>query len=175
MLNRVAFICASALLAAGCGGGAGDNRSAGGNEAAATPGTQATFGGTMRAGRWEVASSGDVDGTDSLCITAEQVRRGSFVGNSLADQPQCTVIRDRMAGGAIDVEIACGEGGHPMRMRGTYTAESFAVDSTLEMPTGTGTETIRAQRTGRWVADQCTGTEGADDGGAEDEGQDGEG
>lgn len=171
MLNRVAFVCASALLAAGCGSGDGDNQSADGNAVAATPAAQATFAGTMRAGRWEVASTGDVDGTETLCITAEQVQRSSFVGNSLADQPQCTVVRDRMTGGTIDVEVACGAGRHPMRMRGTYTAQSFAFDSTLEIPTGQGTETIRAQRTGRWVADQCTGAEGPEDGGAEDEGQ----
>lgn len=155
MLCRVVFVSGALLLAAGCSGTGADNGSAG-NAATATPGVQATFGGTMRTGLWEVSSSGDVDGTDSLCITAEQVQRSSFVGNSLADQPQCSVVRDRMTGGNVDVEIACGEGRHPMRMRGTYTAESFTVDSTLEMPTGTGVETIRARRVGRWVADQCS-------------------
>lgn len=159
MLNRFACLCVSALFVAGCGGGGGaENGNAAGNGAAAGPGAQATFSGTLRPGRWEVASTGDVDGTEDLCITAEQVQRNSFVGNALADQPQCSVVRDRMAGGAIDVEIACGAGRHPMRMRGTYTAESFAIDSSLEMPVGEGTETIRSQRAGRWTADQCAPT-----------------
>ncbi len=163
MLNRVAYLCVSALLVAGCSGGAESNGSAG-NSAAASPAAPAAFAGTMRPGRWEVTSTGDVDGTEDLCITAEQVRQSSFVGNGLADQPQCSIVRDRMTGGAIDVEVACGEGRHPMRMRGTYTADSFSIDSSLEMPVGQGTETMRAQRTGRWVADQCAPADEAAEG-----------
>lgn len=156
MLNRFAFVCAATVLVAGCGDAGDGNRAAESNAALAAPGAQATMAATLRPGQWEIASSGDVEGTEGVCITAEQVQRSSFVGNSLAGQPQCSVVRDRMAGGAIDVEIACGEGRHPMRMRGTYMAESFSMDSSLEMPVGGGrTETIQAQRSGRWVADQC--------------------
>lgn len=164
MLNRVAFACLPVLFAAGCGEAPGDNHSNGGNATAETPGVTATFSGTLRPGQWEVTSTGDVDGTEPLCITAEQVQHSSFVGNSLADQPQCRVVRDRMGSGTIDVEIACGTGNHPMRMRGTYTAQSFTIDSALELPVGQGTETIRSQRTGRWVADQCTPADAAADG-----------
>ncbi|MDQ8757295.1 DUF3617 family protein [Sphingosinicella sp. LHD-64] len=154
MSNRLACLGLAALLVAGCGGGDVDGNATG-NAGATGAGAQATFSGTLRPGRWAVAATGDVDGTEDLCITAEQVQRASFIGDALAEEPRCSVVRDRMAGGTIDVEVACGEGRHPMRMRGTYTAERFTIDSALEMPVGQGTETIRSQRTGRWVADRC--------------------
>lgn len=168
MYQRIAFVGLCALFVGACGSAGGEAGNATGNQAAAPAASGAgggMFAGTMKPGQWQVTSQGDVDGTEGLCITAEQVRQSSFVGNSLEGEEQCSVVRDRMSGGVIDVEVACGTGRHPMTMRGTYTADTFAIDTSLQIPTNEGTETLRVRRAGRWVADQCQANQ--DDSGSE--------
>ena len=163
MYQRFAFAGLCALFVGACGATGGEAGNASGNETASPAASRAggtLLAETMKPGQWQVRDEGDVDGTEGLCITAEQLREASFVGDSLQDQEQCSVVRDRMAGGVIDVQVACGTGRHPMTMRGTYTADTFELDTSLEIPTGEGTETIRVRRAGRWVADQCTAEDG---------------
>jgi hypothetical protein len=144
------------LLLAACGGtdnaGNGGEAAANGSETASASG----FAGEVRAGQWTVTSTGDMQGEDDVCITAIQVQKGSFFGDNPEGMDQCTVVRDRMAGGTIDAEAQCGAGKHPLSFKGSYTADSFDVESTLEIPVGSERKTIRSRRVGKYVSENCT-------------------
>ena len=86
--------------------------------------------------------------TTESCLTREEARRPRedfFAGA----QENCTYNRFTMAGGRIDAEMTCQEGGASMTMAidGTYSADHYAARSTMTM-TGAGAEggmTVRSR------------------------------
>ena len=86
--------------------------------------------------------------TTESCLTREEAQRPRedfFAGA----QENCTYNRFTMAGGRIDAEMTCQEGGASMTMAidGTYSADHYAARSTMTM-TGAGAEggmTVRSR------------------------------
>jgi len=72
--------------------------------------------------------------TTESCLTPEDVKKPGedfFAGA----QKNCTYDRFTMAGGKIDAEMTCKDGGATMNMTiaGTYSADSYAARSTMKM------------------------------------------
>jgi len=171
MYKRFAFAGLCALFVGACG----SNGGAAGNEAAngagegrtAAQAQQASAGGsaiTIRPGQWQVASTGDYEETDMECVTPEQARLGFYDPNEESSR-QCQPVRNRMAGGVIDIELNCN--GYPVVFRGTFTETSYQMDTSIDVPVNGERQTIRSQRTGRWVGPQCQDDDGNADAGDE--------
>lgn len=159
-MTKTAAYLLPVLMLAGCGSGDGKTESPNGRSVIMA---STGYTGPIRAGQWQVVSTGDVAGSDSMCITPEQIAADSFAGRSL-DGRDCTVSRDRMSAGVIEVAAQCGSGRHPMTIRGTYTETGFNLATTLEIPVQGKIETLRSNRSGRWVAGDCSDEVDEDDG-----------
>ena len=148
-LSRALFLAAMTCLVSACGQS---------EDARATdraPARQATGLATasLRPGLYRVAQTGDVTIEDERCILATDVREGRFVAGALVPSGW-TVDVDRMTGGRIAL-AARHPGGGRMVLSGTYQAEAFTVDGTLDMPVDGKPHRIKVVMKGHFQSPDC--------------------
>lgn len=106
---------------------------------------------TLSAGRWQVDSTiagmGEAQG-EYLCITNEQATSGRFLLGELPDG--CTVERDSLGGGRIDMALRCGQ--LTSTFTGTYDATTYRTEATVDMGAG---DPMRATSTGTFIGPDC--------------------
>ena len=155
LIQRFWVVIVGAGLATACGE-SGDARAAG---APAGVAMAATAGGAMlRPGLYHVVQTGDVEIEEERCLKAADLAAGRFVP---ADeiQPGWVVDANRLSAGTIDVAARHPKGSGRMRMAGRYTADSFTVDATLEMPIEGEPHSVRTSAQGTFLAALCQGAE----------------
>ncbi|MBS7456049.1 DUF3617 domain-containing protein [Coralloluteibacterium stylophorae] len=128
--------------------------SGGGSEAAGQPSAGAAPD-AIQPGRWKVESTLE-DGqrqTAYMCVLPEQAASGSFLRGEIAEG--CTIERDEVAGGRIDLALRCAsEGGGAMtsRMTGSYTATSYRTENAVDLGAGAP---MKANVAGTYASATC--------------------
>ncbi|MBC7986664.1 MAG: DUF3617 domain-containing protein [Sphingomonadaceae bacterium] len=145
---------------------------------------------TMRPGEWEVTArltEFDAEGmppearammdeqmgepqVTSSCVTPEQARNPQGNMFSGEDGENCTYSEFSMSGGQLLIDGSCQsegmEGSMTLHMEGTYTPTSYALDSTIAIEGGAGSEGGPLRISGR-VEGRRTGECEPDPGGEE--------
>ncbi|MBX3595745.1 DUF3617 domain-containing protein [Sphingomonas sp.] len=176
-MRRTVIVTTAALALAACGGSEVSITNASPEEVAKK--VDEAGGAGFKPGEWETTVetvSVDIPGLDGPmeeqmrqimlkkkqvgrhCVTPEQAKSPSaeVLANS---QGRCTYETFRMAGGKIDGTLVCASqemgGKMTMRMSGSFTGTSFAIDNAMESPAPNGGPAMKitARTTGKRIGD----------------------
>ncbi|PZU51050.1 MAG: hypothetical protein DI568_00105 [Sphingomonas sp.] len=108
----------------------------------------------LRPGLYRTVQTGDVEIEETRCIDAATIAAGRFLPTDALERGW-VVGNNRLAGGRINVS-ARHPGGGRLQIDGSYRADSFTVDGTLELPIEGELHRVRTQQRGQYLSHDCT-------------------